>query len=140
MTSDARMNCPTDVLSTFAASTFKSPVYRYVVTSMPSKPIHPIGLPFAASYSFHLWDLFAFFGLVEDFIKCPTEADLQWQKNVRDEMMSFILYGFPKSEFWLPYPSVTATLSSQTHAVKAYNPVQCEFWLQNGFYSYAWIN
>ena len=140
MASDARMNCPMEVMSMYAAATFKSPIYRYVVTSWPSKPVHIVGLPFPASYAFHCWDLVAFFGSVKDYIKAPTEADFQWQENVRREILAFVHTGHPYSYSWHPYPYTTANLSSQTKPLKAYNPIQCEFWLHNGFYSYAWLN
>ena len=140
MASDIRANCPNDIMAMYAASTFKSQVYRYVVTSWPSKPINAVGIPFSASYSMHMWDVFAFFGFIKDYIKNPTAVDLQWQQNVRDEVLSFIHFGFPKSDIWLPYPGVTANFSSVTTPVAAFHPVQCEFWLNTGFFSYAWIN
>ena len=140
MASDIRANCPNDIMSTYAASTFSSPVYRYVVTSWPSQPVHAVGIPFAASYSMHMWDVFAFFGFIKDYIKNPTEADLQWQENVRNEVISFVHNGQPSTHAWQRYPNTTVKLSSQTSIVSAYNPVQCEFWMQNGFFSYAWIN
>ena len=140
MSSDVRENCPTDVLATYASSTFTSAVYRYVATYPPSQPVHAGGINFASSYAFHAWDVYTFFGFVKDYIKNPTAEDLQWQQNVRDEILSFVHHGYPKSSAWLPYPAVTANVSSKTSALSAYNPVQCEFWLQNGFFSYAWIN
>ena len=140
MASDIRANCPNDILTMYVSSTFTSSVYRYVVTSWPSQPVHAVGIPFAASYSLHMWDVFAFFGFVPDYIKNPTEQDLQWQQNVRDEVLSFVHYGHPKSVAWQPYPHVTANLSGQTSTITAYNPVQCEFWMKNGFFDYAWIN
>ena len=138
--SDIRANCPNDIMAMYAAATFKSQVYRYVVTSWPSKPVNAVGIPFPASYSLHMWDVFAFFGFIKDYIKNPTMADLQWQQNVRDEVLSFIHLGHPKSDTWLQYPEVTANFSSVTKAIPAFHPVQCAFWLQNGFFSYAWIN
>ena len=140
LASDVRVNCPTDVMSLYAASTFNSSVYRYVVTSVPSQPVRPFGFPFPASYSFHAWDAFAFFGSVKDYIKNPSEEDFLWQRNVRDEVMSFVRSGYPSSSEWKPYLSVTALLSDNTTVIKTYHPAQCEFWLANNFYSYSWLN
>lgn len=140
MASDIRANCPNDVMSLYAATTFKSPVFRYVVTSTPSVPVHAVGIPFPASYSFHMWDIFAFFGFIPDYIKFPTKTDIAWQRNVQNEVLSFVHTGAPCSSEWKPYPMVTASLSYQTTVLSAYNPVQCEFLLGNGFFSYAWIN
>ena len=140
MASDTRVNCPTDILAMYAASTFSSPVFRYIVTSVPSQPIDVEGDSFASSYSFHTWDVVAYFGFVSDYIKSPTIEDKQWQENVRSEVSSFVIHGRPNSTTWHGYPSVVANLSSTTITQKAYNPTQCEFWLHNGFFSYAWIN
>ncbi|XP_052807894.1 para-nitrobenzyl esterase-like isoform X1 [Mya arenaria] len=139
MASDIASNCPNDVLAQYASSTFKSPVYRYVVTSTPSVPVHAVGIPFPASYSFHMWDIFAFFGLIQDYIKEPTLRDIQWQRNVQKEVISFVRTGKPTSE-WGTYPDVTALLSDVTELAKAYNPAQCEFLMKGGFFSHAWIN
>ena len=139
MSSDIQANCPNNVLSRYASSTFKSPVYRYVVTSTPSVPVHAVGIPFPASYSFHMWDVFAFFGFIPDYIKTPTLDDISWQRNVQKEVMSFVRNGKPTSD-WITYPGATALLSHNTEVVKGYNPTQCEVWLDNGFFSYAWIN
>ena len=140
MGSDIRSNCPNDVMSMYAAATFRSPVYRYVVTSQPSVPIYPVGIPFPARYAMHMWDVFAFFGFIPDYIKYPTDADIQWQRNVQNEVLEFVRNGKPSTSSWKPYPAVTANLSYVTEAIPAYNPVQCAFWLQNGFFSYSWIN
>ncbi|KAL4233675.1 hypothetical protein ACF0H5_008356 [Mactra antiquata] len=140
MASDIRANCPNDVLSMYAASNFKSPIYRYVVTSWPSVPVHAVGIPFPASYSFHMWDVFAFFGFIPDYITKPTDTDIAWQRNVQNEILSFIRTGKPFTDSWKTYPEVTANFSSTTEVLSAYNPTKCEFWLQNGFFSYSWIN
>ena len=140
MSSDLRAICPNDVLAQYAASTFTSPVYRYVATYPPSQPVQVAGTNFASSYAFHSWDVNTFFGFVNDYIKTPTAEDLQWQQNIQEEILSFVRHGYPKTTAWLPYPEKTANLSVTTNPLSAYNPVKCQFWLQNGFFSYAWIN
>ena len=57
MASGARINCPTDILAMYAASTFSSSVFRYIVTSVPSHPIDVEGDSCASSYSFHTLSL-----------------------------------------------------------------------------------
>ena len=76
LASDVRVNCPTDYLSFIAAGSFKSSVYRYIVTSVPSQPVQPFGFPFNSSYSFHGWDAIAFFGSIKDYISNPTKEDI----------------------------------------------------------------
>ena len=140
MSSDLRVSCPNDVLALYAASTFTSPVYRYVATYSPSQPVEAGGMKFSSKYAFHTWDVYTFFGFLSDLIKRPTADDLWWQRNIQDEVLSFVRHGYPKTTTWLPYPEKTANLSVTTRPLNAYNPVQCQFWLQNGFFSYAWIN
>jgi len=138
--SDIRVNCANDVMAMAAAESFKAPVYRYIVTCTPSKPVHILGMPFPSSYSFHMWDVFAFFGVVGDFIKEPTEEDLQWQRNVQAEILSFVKTGEPKSAEWAPFPGSTALLSGTTTPASGYHVEECKYWLNNGFFNYAWIN
>ena len=142
LASDVRVNCPTDTLSYFAAESFNSSVYRYVVTSVPSQPVRPFAFPFASSYSFHAWDAFAFFGSIKDYISNPTKEDIQWQRNVRDEVTAFVRNGYPKSSAWKPFPSATVALSDNTTVMKTitYHLIQCKFWLENNFFSYSWLN
>lgn len=140
MASDIRANCPNDVLALHAASSLQSPVYRYVVTSWPSVPVHPVKLPFPAKYSFHMWDVFAFFGFIPDYIKQPSQSDISFQQMVQREVLSFVKTGSPATGEWGPYPNSVALLGNSTEFTRAYNPVQCEFLLQNGFFSYSWIN
>lgn len=140
MASDIRSNCPNDVLALHAASNFRSPVYRYVVTSWPSVPVHPVGLPFPARYAFHMWDVFAFFGFIPNYIQNPKPSDLNFQSNVQKEVLAFVRTGRPLSSDWQPVPDSVALLSDTTEVTNAYNPLQCEFMMQNGFFSYAWIN
>ncbi|KAK3594205.1 hypothetical protein CHS0354_030636 [Potamilus streckersoni] len=138
MVSDLRVNCPNDVMTSVARKYFREPVYRYVVTSWPSQPVHAIGLPFAASYSFHMWDIFAFFGTIDQYINPMKESDIEWQNNVRKEVISFVHKGHPASPIW--NANVTAILSQNTNITNTFHPDQCTFWNQAGFFAYGWIN
>lgn len=140
--SDIRVNCPTEVLALQTATYFRSPVYRYIVTYWPSTPVHALGLPFPAKYAFHSLDLFAFFGLMPNYIKNPQCSDMDFQQNVRKEVLHFVKTGHPYSSPmpWDEYPSKTGVFTTMTDAVSAYNPIQCQYLLMKGFFSYAWIN
>jgi len=138
---DIRVNCPNDIMSLSAAVSSESPIYRYVVTSTPSSPVHVLGAPFPSSYSFHMWDLYAYFGSIKDYIKPPAQSDMLFQANMRREVLSFIHNGKPFSKTWTPFPQSTALLSGSTITMTTeYHREQCNLWNTNGFFNYAWIN
>jgi hypothetical protein len=66
--------------------------------------------------------------------------DIEWQRNVRQEVMAFVRSGAPSTLSWKPFPSTVGNLSFTTNAIASYHEAQCEFWLKNGFFDYAWIN
>ncbi|KAL3857139.1 hypothetical protein ACJMK2_011834 [Sinanodonta woodiana] len=138
MVSDLRVNCPNDVMTSLARKYFRKPVYRYVATAWPSQPVHPINMPFAASYSFHMWDAFAFFGTIDQYINPMKESDIQWQNNVKKEVLSFVHSGHPATPIW--NANVTAILSQNTNITNTFHPDQCSFWNEAGFFAYGWIN
>ncbi|KAL3890269.1 hypothetical protein ACJMK2_002557 [Sinanodonta woodiana] len=140
MTSDVRICCAIDYISFVASETFKSPVYRYVITGWPSKPVKLPFMEYSARYSMHAIELFGFFGSFDQIIKPLSLSDIEFQNNIRSEVMSFVLDGHPYSSDWLPYPLSVAKVSQSTQVVSSYHPAECSFWLTNGFFSYAWIN
>lgn len=140
MISDIRANCPNDVMALQASTYFKSPVYRYVVTYWPSSPVHAVGIPFPAKYSFHMLDIFGFFGLMPDYIKTLQTSDLEFQRNIQNEVLTFVKTGHPAFINYSTYPEMTLILTTETGTQNAYNPVHCEYLLMNGFFDYAWIN
>ena len=141
MASDIRMICPNNALALNASKGFKSPVYRYVVTNTPSEPldIHIFGYP--ATFAFHMWDLIAFFGFPEGFEYSPSNKDLRFMGDLRREFGKFI---HDKSfGAWNKYPQNTALFTDSGVIVlgpDGYHREECDFWLDNGFFSYAWIN
>ena len=140
MTSDLRVTCPNTVMANIIATYFISPVYRYVVTSRPSQPIHAVGLPFAASYSMHLWDLFGFFGTIKDYYP-PKASDILFQNNIRREILTFVASGKPFTATWKTTWENTALLTNATEVVGQYHGPECSFWIVTAnMWSYAWIN
>ncbi|XP_033740254.1 uncharacterized protein LOC117327407 [Pecten maximus] len=141
MGADIRVGCPNDKMSRVISMGMKSPVYRYVVTSQPSKPVHPLGFPFPASYSFHIWDLFAYFDTIKDYIKPLAPSDRNFQDIIRREALSFVRTGAPFTGGWQPYSQgMTALLSENISVVAQYKSKTCLFWSVNGLLDYGWIN
>ena len=139
MASDVRVTCPNNAMAQNASRGFKSPVYRYIVTNAPSKPIDMVGFP--ATYACHMWDLVAFFGFPEGFHYSPSKKDLSFMQDLRREFGNFIhneTFGT-----WNKYPQNTALFTDSGVKVlgkDGYHQQECDFWLENGFFSYAWIN
>ncbi|KAJ8308823.1 hypothetical protein KUTeg_013697 [Tegillarca granosa] len=88
MASDLRVSCANDILADIASSHYKSPVFRYVVTSRPSHPIHVVEIPFPASYSCHMWDIFGFFGTIKDYY--TPEPERQYVRRCYEGRDSFL--------------------------------------------------
>lgn len=140
MVSDIREVCPVEYLAVTATKHFKSPVYRYVATSTPSHDIHLLqGSP---QYSFHMWDLIAFYDFPKPFKYKPSEQDIEFKKNLRTEFKHFFHNGKVKSHTWLKHPKTTAIFSNKELKIipKIYHLKECKFWLINGFAPYAWVN
>ncbi|XP_021355323.1 uncharacterized protein LOC110451558 isoform X2 [Mizuhopecten yessoensis] len=141
MGADIRVGCPNDEMSRVISMGMKSPVYRYVVTSQPSEPVHALGMPFPSSYAFHMWDQFAYFDTIKDYIKPPASSDKRFQETVRREVLSFVRTGAPSTDSWQPYlRGVTALLSEDISIVPQYKKGTCLFWSMNGLLNYGWIN
>ncbi|XP_061169446.1 para-nitrobenzyl esterase-like [Saccostrea echinata] len=140
LVSDIRVTCPNDILTMKAAKSFKSPVYRYVVTSAPSAPIHLFGLPFPARYSMHAWDMLAFFGTIGDYI-AVQQSDKMFSDLVRREMLSFVHTGKPFTETWGTFGDSVAILNTTLSVAKYYHETECQYWMNAAkLWPYAWIN
>ncbi|XP_069135790.1 para-nitrobenzyl esterase-like [Argopecten irradians] len=141
MGADIRVGCPNDEMSRVISSGMKSPVYRYIVTSRPSKPVHIFGLPFPSVYSFHMWDSFAYLDTIKDYIKPLAPSDQNFQKMVTREVLSFVRTGRPYTTGWQPYSrGVTALWSENISFVSQYPKDLCTFWSKNGILNYGWVN
>jgi len=140
MASDIRLTCPNNVLALNASRAFNSSVYRYIVTNAPSSPINLIG--FSATFAIHMWDLVALFGFPPAFHYNPSPKDLRFMRNLRREFGKFI-HDDLKDSYWKQYPEHTALFTNSGVKVlnkDGYHKQECDFWLDNGFFSYAWIN
>lgn len=140
MVSDLRVTCPNEVMAKDLALFFQSEVYRYVVTSRPSQPIHTMGSPFAASYSMHMWDILGFFGTIKDYFT-PKQSDLMFQNNIQQEILTFVRTGKPYTSVWSSVWDNVALLTNITEIADSFNSPQCQFWtLTAKMLPYAWIN
>ncbi|KAJ7330644.1 hypothetical protein OS493_022259 [Desmophyllum pertusum] len=141
MVTDLRATCPNNRVAKTASQGFKSSVYRYVVTNRPTSPVSGL-FGFPSTFAFHMWDLLAFFGFPSEVGYQPSAKDKNFMKDLRREFGEFINKGTVKQESWKEYPSKTALFADNGVQVPAdeYHKEQCDFWLNNGFFSYAWIN
>ena len=140
MISDLRMNCGNDYASLVLAKSFRSRVYRYVMTYVPSIPFTVENDTFASRYSSHGVDVGAFYGSVGSFISPLSANDLAFQNIMRQEVTSFIKTGSPYTASWGPYPYETALLSGTVDIGSGYHTSECQFWFANGFLAYSWVN
>ena len=141
MTSDLRVTCPNNQLALRAAAGLESAVYRLVVTSWPSSPV-PLWVDWSPKYAFHGWDTLAIFDLFQVALASePTEADEGFRRQMQELVVEFVESGQPStSTSWLPFPQTTALISHSINYVTQYHQEQCDFWINQGFLPYDWIN
>lgn len=87
-----------------------------------------------------MWDLVALFGFPSELGYKPSQADKDFMEDLRREFGEFInSKGNVKTEAWKAYPSKTALFTDKGVRIPAdeYHKEQCNFWLENGFFSYA---
>uniref|UniRef100_A0A3Q2ZJJ5 Carboxylic ester hydrolase n=1 Tax=Kryptolebias marmoratus TaxID=37003 RepID=A0A3Q2ZJJ5_KRYMA len=96
MVSDIRVTCPNNDLAWRAAAALHSPVYRYIVTHTPSRPVSTSNklLPFSSRFSFHGLDILAFFGQLEFFLGKPlSDQDRSFQNLITHHLVTFAKTG-----------------------------------------------
>lgn len=152
MVSDLRVGCPVAHMASDLASGFQSPVYRYVSEVRPSRPVKLLG--YEASYSFHPWELVAFFDQLDKFLP-PSESgssyeDQALRDTVQELAMTFVRSGgrsVPVPD-WLRYPKVLAILTDPSSSgnvtwnvvpSSSYLKTECKFWTSEGLTQYAWV-
>ncbi|XP_049928306.1 para-nitrobenzyl esterase isoform X2 [Epinephelus moara] len=126
----------------FVTAALHSPVYRYVVTYMPSGPVNVSNdlLPFPSRFSFHCLDSITFFGGLESTLgKSLSDKDKSFQDLITRHLVNFARTGKMGNE-WPEYPAATALLSDSLSAVQNYSAERCQLWKKNGLYAYAWMN
>lgn len=137
--SDIRATCPVHVLANVMSAHFRSPVYRGVITAAPSSPVNVFNVT-SARYAFHMWDVMVFFGDFHVLGFHAEEKDLRFQTVLRQQVMAFARDGRPEAPVWENYSACTALISDHVFPMEHYNKDKCDFWLREGFFSYAWIN
>nr|XP_006822610.1 PREDICTED: uncharacterized protein LOC102806686 [Saccoglossus kowalevskii] len=138
MASDIRVTCGNDEITDIASRKFQSPVYRFVGTARPSKPVHWFG--FGAEYAFHGWDMMGFFDSMNQYIE-PNSDDRLFRDRMQVYLTSFAQTGNPDDN-WLKWTGLgsTALLSHDIKYTHRFNKTRCDFMKDNGFLSYSWIN
>ncbi|KAG8001084.1 hypothetical protein GBF38_006592 [Nibea albiflora] len=119
-----------------------SPVYRYVVTHTPSRPVNTSSslLPFDSRFAFHRLDAMSFFGALESVLgKPPSDTDRKFQALIRRHLVNFATTGKMADE-WPTYPAATALLSDSLSTAESYSAEKCRLWKENGLFAYAWTN
>ncbi|KAH3699303.1 hypothetical protein DPMN_074259 [Dreissena polymorpha] len=135
MVSDIRVNCGNNYLALVAARTLSSPVYRYVNTNRPSKPFGDGG---GSIYPFHTHDVYAFFGSLNQYLSPLSASDTAFEQNMRNEVLSFVRTGHPKTAAWSSFPGSTGLISEVVRTVPEYHQPECEFFFANGLWPYSW--
>ena len=139
MTTDVRVTCGNNRLAALAAQTLRSPVYRYGVTSTPSRGAHALNTEFAAKYAFHGWDVYAFFGTYDMIMSDHSESDERFSATLQDNFLFFGKSGKPRDPKWLPYPEKVALIGERLQINSTYNSQQCSN-LWRGYFKYSWTN
>lgn len=128
MVTDIRVTCPTNLQVELISQSFHSSVYRYVVTSVPSRSFHHAGRQ--KQYAFQSWDLLAFHGTISSYLDNPTKEDLQFTHNIRQMAFEFARTG--RLAHWKQYPQATIVMSKQCEPVSDYKYRTCRFWKDYG--------
>uniref|UniRef100_A0A6I8QNV2 Carboxylic ester hydrolase n=2 Tax=Xenopus tropicalis TaxID=8364 RepID=A0A6I8QNV2_XENTR len=140
MVSDVRETCPKNEVAEQAAGSLTSPVYRYVVTYIPSGPAQPSDLlPYPSRFAFHMLDTLGFFGTLDLALGTTTADDRTFQRLMRKYFLHFAAEGKMPDD-WPQYPNKTALLSTTLSAESDYRSKQCSLWQNNGMFQYAWTN
>ncbi len=135
---DSKATCGNNYLTEKAAHALESGVFRYIVTSRPSRPIHAFHAPHPAKYAFHGWDLFAFFDEISYWTGAPeTTSDTAFRMVMQEIVMNFVREGAPLNPAWREFPR-TALLAETITFEDHYLKEQCDFWFENNFFNYTW--
>ena len=91
-----------------------------------------------------MWGLIAFFGFPNATIGYnPSKNDLAFIRDLRRELGFFIHYGRVQNSGWYEFSNGIALFTDQgVHTLEngGYHEKECSFWMENGFFYYAWIN
>ena len=139
MTSDIRVTCGINDLAR-AMTNLTENVFRYVVTSKPSRPIELIP-SYPARYAFHGWDLLAFTGTIDFYYKDLKDSDKHFMNTMRHIVKEFV--NWEKPLIWEPFPNAIGMIGDyeDIDTVESYHKEECNLWERNGLIpDYAWKN
>ncbi|KFM76584.1 Neurotactin, partial [Stegodyphus mimosarum] len=139
MVSDIRQSCPVSTLARQLSNLSRSPVYRYTLTEKPSRPVRLFN--YTAKYSFHLWEIIAFFGGTEHFLPNPESDDLAFEETVQNMVANFVKSGGDSvgDSDWLRFPKKMANLARNI-TFGDINKTECKFWSESKLDVYAWVS
>lgn len=151
--SDVRDGCGNLALAKLLAShspdIVKGPLYVYVGTEFPEKPLCLEFWHYCSRYSFHILDLWT---LMQDIIITDNQ---EYANLILSRFVQFAYNGSISSPSWAPFYPNSATvfpvLDDETYYVTLlqknetlqsnHNSEQCAFWSQNDFWSnHCWQN
>lgn len=140
MVSDVRQTCPVNELSELLAGCLTSPVYRYIISSKPSKPARIYD--YNAIYSFHLWDVVSFFDKQEFFVGTTSKEDLAFRDSLQQVISNFVRSTGASTGIsgWSKFPKSVAVLSENITIQQNYSKMKCKFWKNHGFHVYTWVS
>lgn len=145
MASDIRVTCGNHRLAALADDAMTQPVYRYVVTSWPSRSARALNVDFSAKYAFHGWDIYAFLDTYKSILSGEgSGSDRRFSEILQENVMHFVRTGRPRDAAWLTYPRAVALISDKLMINKTYHSEQCNMWRdvsedwKDGRYS--WMN
>ncbi|KAG8199609.1 hypothetical protein JTE90_009445 [Oedothorax gibbosus] len=138
MVSDIRQSCPVNTLSKQLSKVSRSPVFRYTLTERPSNPVKLFN--YTAKYSFHLWDLIAFFGNIGKFLPNSEPEDTEFADVVQNMVSNFVKSGGESvgNSDWMRFPKKMANLARNI-TFGNFNKTECKFWSESKLDVYAWL-
>ncbi|KAF8768162.1 hypothetical protein HNY73_021010 [Argiope bruennichi] len=139
MVSDIRQSCPVNTLANQLSKVSHSPIYRYILTERPSNSVRLFN--YSAKYSFHMWDLIAFFGDMETFLANPDQDDEAFAEVVQNMVSNFVKSSGDSvgDSDWLRFPKKIANLARNI-TFGSINKTECKFWSESKLDVYAWVS
>ncbi|CAL1278444.1 unnamed protein product [Larinioides sclopetarius] len=139
MVSDIRQSCPVNTLANQLSKVSRSPIYRYILTERPSNSVRLFN--YSAKYSFHMWDLIAFFGNMDKFLLSPDQEDEAFAEVVQNMVSNFVKSGGDSigDSDWLRFPKKIANLARNI-TFGSINKTECKFWSESKLDVYAWVS
>ncbi|XP_065644647.1 neurotactin [Hydra vulgaris] len=142
ISSDVRINCPSNKLAKDILLSNKYDVFRYIVTNYPNKPVSLNGFP-PSKYAVHFWDSTALFNFKAANSYSLSETDKLFAKTLQENIKHFMIYGHMLRSDWSEGKTGVFNTQGLLETLESdYHSMICNFWNdpKNNFTSYAWIN